>query len=188
MLASTSPYRRTLMERLGVPFRAVAPRFDESSVSPAGKNPQELAEALALGKARSIAAVEPGATVIGSDQLVAIDGRIFGKPGSVDRAIEQLQALAGATHELYTALVVIQANRSLRHTDRTRLRMRPLTSEEIARYVAHDLPLDCAGSYKLEERGIVLFDSIETDDYTAIMGLPLLRLTSILRGLGFAIP
>ena len=188
VLASTSPYRRTLLERLGVPFRTLAPRFDESSFSPAGKSPREVAEALALGKAKSIAQVEPDAVVIGSDQLVAIDGRIFGKPGSIDRSIDQLQALAGRTHELYTALVVLQADRSFRHTDLTRLRMRPLDRDEITRYVAHDRPLDCAGSYKLEERGIVLFNRIESEDHTAIMGLPLLRLTTILRGLGFWVP
>ena len=188
VLASTSPYRRALLERLGLSFRTVAPRFNESSVSATGKSPQELAEALAMGKARSVAAIEPAATVIGSDQLVAIDGTIFGKPGSVDRAIDQLETLSGRTHELYTAVVVIQANRSLRYTDLTRLRMRPLLRDEIARYVNRDRPLDCAGSYKLEEQGIVLFESIETDDHTAIMGLPLLRLTSILRGLGFVVP
>lgn len=188
ILASTSPYRRALLERLGVPFRVVAPRFDESSVPAIGKSPLELAEALALGKARSVAAIEPGATVIASDQLAAIDETILGKPGTTDRAIDQLQMLSGRVHELYTALVVIQASRLLRHTDLARLRMRPLDRAEIARYVARDQPLDCAGSYKLEQQGIVLFESIETEDHTAITGLPLLRLTSILRGLGFTLP
>jgi 7-methyl-GTP pyrophosphatase len=188
VLASTSPYRRVLLERLGVPFRILAPRFEESSIPTDAGSPLEVAEALALGKAQSISAVEPGATVIGSDQLVAIEGQIFGKPGSIERAIDQLQALAGRTHELYTALVVLHADRSCRHTDVTRLRMRSLDRDEIGRYLAHDRPLDCAGSYKLEERGIVLFESIESADHTAIMGLPLVRLTTILRELGFAIP
>jgi septum formation protein len=188
VLASTSAYRRALLSRLGVPFRCVAPRFDESSIPSDGKSPRAIAEALALGKAASVAAIEPGATIIGCDQLVALEGLVFGKPGSVERAVDQLHALAGRTHELITALVVLKRDRSFCHTDVTRLRMRRLTRREIERYVAHDRPLDCAGSYKLEERGIVLFESIETEDHTAITGLPLIRLTSFLRTLGHAVP
>jgi septum formation protein len=147
-----------------------------------------MAEALALAKARSIVEVDPAATVIGCDQLATIDGRILGKPGTIDQAIVQLTELAGRTHELCTALVVIRASELFCHTDVTRLRMRLLDHDEIARYVAHDRPVDCAGSYRLEERGIVLFDRIETEDHTAITGLPLLRLTTILRSLGFVVP
>ncbi len=188
VLASTSTYRRSLLERLGVPFRCVAPRFDESAVALEGKAPRALAELLARGKAMSIAAIEPEATVIGCDQLVAFEGKVFGKPGSVDRAIDQLLAMSGQTHELITALVVIQRKRSFDHVDVTRLRMRALGRAEIERYVAHDQPLDCAGAYKLEERGIVLFDQIQAEDHTAITGLPLIRLTTFLRELGFAVP
>jgi septum formation protein len=187
-LASTSPYRRALLARLGVPFRCAAPRFDEASIPRAGKSPRALAEALALGKAESIFAIELGTIVIGCDQLVALDGRILGKPGSAPRAIAQLRELAGQTHELYTALVVLAGKRSFRHTDLTQMRMRRLSDDEITRYVSQDQPLDCAGSYKVEERGIVLFDKIQTEDHTAIMGLPLLRLTTILRELGAAVP
>ena len=132
--------------------------------------------------------LEPGATVIGCDQLVALEGRILGKPGTQVRAIEQLQALSGRTHELITALVVLRAEQVLRHTDVSRLRMRELTRREIERYVEHDRPVDCAGSYKLEQRGIVLFESIATDDHTAITGMPLIQLTSILRALGHQVP
>jgi septum formation protein len=188
VLASTSVYRRELLARLGVPFRWVAPRFDETALSRDGKTPRAVAEALAEGKAASIAVIERGATVIGCDQLVALEGRILGKPGSLERAIEQLQALAGRTHELITALVVLRAEQSFRHTNVTRLRMRSLTHAEIERYVGHDRPVDCAGSYKLEQRGIVLFESIDTEDQSAITGLPLIRLTSILRTLGYAVP
>ncbi len=188
VLASTSVYRRELLARLGIPFRWTAPRFDEAALSRDGKTPRTVAEALAEGKAASISVLERGATVIGCDQLVVLEGRILGKPGSLECVIEQLQALAGRTHELITALVVLRDEQSLRHTDITRLRMRPLTLPEIERYVEHDRPVDCAGSYKLEQRGIVLFESIETDDQSAITGLPLIRLTSILRTLGHAVP
>ncbi len=188
VLASTSVYRRQLLARLGIPFRWVAPRFDEAALSRDGKTPRTVAETLAEGKAASIAVLERSATVIGCDQLVALEGRILGKPGSLERAIEQLQTLAGRTHELITALVVLRAEQSFRHTNVTRLHMRPLTHPEIERYVEHDRPVDCAGSYKLEQRGIVLFESIATEDQSAITGLPLIRLTSILRTLGHAVP
>jgi septum formation protein len=188
VLASTSPYRRALLLRLGVPFRCLAPRFDETSVSIIGKDPCQAAEMLARGKAESIAATEPAATIIGCDQLVSLEGRIIGKPGTMERAIEQLEAMAGRTHDLVTALVVIHGDESFYHTDFTRLRMRPLTRDELKRYAAHDQPVDCAGSYKLEERGIVLFETIETQDHTAITGLPLIALVGFLRELGFPVP
>jgi septum formation protein len=188
VLASTSPYRRVLLARLGVPFRCVAPNFDESSIPPKSREPRELAEALAWGKAASIAPTESFATIIGCDQLVSLEGRIFGKPGSLKGAADQLLALTGRTHELITALVVIRGPQRLFHTDVTRLRMRALTRSEIERYVTNDRPVDCAGSYKLEERGITLFETIETQDHTAITGLPLIALTGFLRELGFVIP
>jgi septum formation protein len=188
VLASTSPYRRTLLERLGVPFRCVAPRFDEQSIPAAGIEPVALAEALARGKAASVVQLEPDAAIIGCDQLVSFGGQVFGKPGSADRAVDQLGAMSGRSHELITSLVVIHADREFVHTDVTRLRMRRLARSELERYVAADRPLDCAGSYKLEERGIALFDRIESADHTAITGLPLIALVGFLRELGFAIP
>ena len=188
VLASTSTYRSTLLERLGVPFRCVAPPFDERSIPVAGVEPLALAEALARGKAAGVARLEPDAAIIGCDQLVSFGGRVFGKPGSADRAVDQLGAMSGRSHELITSLVVIHADREFVHTDVTRLRMRRLTRAELERYVAADRPFDCAGSYKLEERGITLFDRIESDDHTAITGLPLIALVGFLRELGFVIP
>ncbi len=188
VLASTSTYRRALLERLDLPFRCVAPRFDESSISPSGLTPRGLAEALARGKAESVANELPDATVIGCDQLVALEGRILGKPGSIEAAIDQLEAMTGRWHELVTSLLVVKAGRRIAHTDVTRLRMRSLRREEIERYVLRDRPLDCAGSYKLERAGIALFERIESEDQSAITGLPLIALTSILRGLGFPVP
>lgn len=190
VLASTSPYRRALLERLGIAFRCRAPLCDEAKVKRALGDlpPRLLAERLAMAKASSLAGVEPGATIIGCDQLVALDGRILGKPGTRELAVEQLVTMAGRTHELITSMVVIREGESLGHTDVSRLRMRPLSRQAIERYVTADDPIDCAGSYKLESRGIVLFDRIESDDQTAITGLPLVALVANLERLGFVIP
>jgi len=188
ILASTSPYRRALLERLGVPFHCVAPSVDEEAFKDAGMPPRALAARLARLKAESVAEAEPGAVVVGSDQLVAFEGRVFGKPGDADRAVEQLVTLAGRSHELITSVSVVHPWGAFDHTDVTTLWMRPLTRNEIERYVAADRPFDCAGSYKLEERGIVLFEKIASDDHSAITGLPLIALTTILRGLGFSTP
>jgi septum formation protein len=190
VLASTSGYRRGLLERLGVPFRCRAPLCDESALQreSAGMEPRRLAETLAMAKASSLGEEEPSSTIIGCDQLVSFGGRVFGKPGTAERAIDQLLSMSGQTHELITALVVTRGPNVFRHTDVTLLRMRPLSRDAIERYVAADRPLDCAGSYKLESRGIVLFDRIESEDHSAITGLPLIALVTILRELGFAIP
>jgi septum formation protein len=189
VLASTSRYRAALLGRLGVPFRGVAPDCDEDAYKARGLTPEALAETLALAKAESLrGSLEPSATIIGSDQVAAIDGEILGKPGSPEAAAAQLARLAGRTHRLVTAVAVLQGERVLRHTDVTRLTMRPLTEAQIARYVAADQPLDCAGSYKLEERGVALFSSVESADHTAIVGLPLIALTGMLIALGYEIP
>jgi septum formation protein len=190
VLASTSGYRRSLLERLGLPFRCRAPLCDESTLQrdSAELEPRRLAEMLALAKVSSLAEEEAGSTIIGCDQLVSFAGRVFGKPGTPERAIDHLLSMSGQTHELITALVVIRGPEVFRHTDITRLRMRPLARDAIERYVTADRPFDCAGSYKLESRGIVLFDRIETEDHSAITGLPLIALVTILRELGVAIP
>jgi septum formation protein len=190
VLASTSAYRRALLERLGLPFRCCAPLCDEAALQreAADLEPRRLAERLALAKASSLVEDEPGSAIIGSDQLVSFGGRVFGKPGTMERAVDQLFSMAGQTHELITALMVIRGSDVFRHTDVTRLRMRPLSREAIERYIIADAPIDCAGSYKLESRGIVLFDRIESDDHSAITGMPLIALVTILRELGFTIP
>src|SRR6185312_7916998 len=121
-----------------------------------------LAAKLAHAKAASVAAEEPGAAIIGCDQLVSLGGRIFGKPGTAEGAVDQLVSMSGQTHELITALVVIRGDHTFTHTDLAQLEMRPLPRDAIERYVAADRPYDCAGSYKLESRGIVLFERIES--------------------------
>ena len=191
VLASTSPYRRELLARLGLPFRTRAPACDEWALKralPAGLAPEGVAAALARAKAESLRDVEPHAVVLGSDQLVALGDRILGKPGSVEAAAAQLAALAGRTHLLVTAVAVVHEGRVLEHVDVTHLRMRALSSAQIERYVAADAPLDCAGSYRLEARGIALFESIAGGDHTAIVGLPLMAVTSLLASLGFPVP
>jgi len=188
VLASTSIYRRALLQRLGLPFRWRAPRCDEESFKSEKSDPRSLAEKLAAAKVASLVSVEPGATIIGCDQVVSFRGLVFGKPGSTARAVEQLSAMAGQTHALVTALVVVQRDRLFRHTDVTSLRMRALSLSSIERYVAADQPLDCAGSYKLEARGIALFEKIESEDHTAITGLPLVALVRILLELGYEVP
>lgn len=190
ILASTSPYRRELLARLGLPFECRPPLVDEEALKrqfgPIA--PEDLAAALAEAKAAGLAQSQPDATLIGSDQLATCDGRILGKPGDAQAAIEQLQAMSGREHRLITALAVRRDGTVHRHTDVTTLRMRPLNDVEIRRYVAADQPYDCAGSYKLESRGIALFDRIESSDQTAIVGLPLIALVTILRDLGYPLP
>lgn len=194
ILASTSPYRRALMERLGLPFRTVSPDVDEAAEASrlarevGGDYPRSLAEHLARAKACALVEVEPDATLIGSDQLVAFGDQILGKPGTPEAAIEQLAMLAGSTHRLVTALAVRHRGRLYEHTDISFLTIRSLDREALRRYVDADRPWDCAGSYKLESRGIALMERIETADPTAITGLPLIALTNILRSLGYPIP
>ena len=188
VLASTSKYRRQLLERLGLPFRCRAPLIDEEQLKDPRLSPYALAEMLAEAKTFSLRDAEPTATIIGGDQVAACDERILGKPGTEAAAVEQLFSLAGRTHQLITAICLWHEGRLSKHVDVTTLHMRPLTTPEIERYVAADQPLDCAGSYKLEQRGITLFSSIQSADQTAIVGLPLMALTSMLRDIGCEIP
>jgi septum formation protein len=192
ILASTSRYRRQLLARLGLPFRVLAPVCDEDDHKQVHLEPRALTEALALAKAQSLQASWPAATIIGSDQVAAVeegDGwLVLGKPGDADRAVEQLACLAGRTHHLVTALAVVHRGRIWRHTDVTKLTMRPLAGADLRRYVDLDRPFDCAGAYKLEAHGIGLFSRIDSADHSAITGLPLLALTGILAEIGYAVP
>jgi septum formation protein len=184
VLASTSPYRRRLLARLGHPFDVAAPGVDEDRAAPDG-DPCAVARALARAKAEAVAMrAGPGIVVIGSDQVCALGDERLGKPGSEQGARAQLRRLAGRTHELLTAVAVVHHGGLEEFVDRTRLTMRELTDAEIAAYVAVDHPVDCAGSYKLEASGIGLFERIESADWTAVEGLPLLELASVLRRLG----
>ena len=189
ILASTSRYRRALLERLGVPFSSEAPRCDEEALKQPGMAPQALAEFLAEAKAASVSALFPEAVVIGSDQLVALDEDVLGKPHTAPAAVAQLERLSGRSHRLITALVVAGPHGARRrHTNITILGMRRLDRATLTRYVEADQPLDCAGAYKLECRGIALFERIDSADQSAITGLPLMALTGMLRESGYAVP
>lgn len=188
ILASTSPYRKALLERLGIPFRVENPPVDEDDWKQKGLLPEELALTLAIEKARTVASDNLESLVIGSDQLAVLEGTILGKPGSRKRAIEQLSRLAGKTHRLFTAVCVRHGSRERVIQDAVSLRMRQLDRAAIERYVDFDEPFDCAGSYKIESRGICLFEQIDCADATAIEGLPLLALSHLLREFGCDFP
>jgi septum formation protein len=190
VLASTSPYRRALLERLGVDFAAVAPDCDEDQWKGQGLSAEELVTRLAREKAESVAASHPDAVIIGSDQAAEVDDEILGKPGTPAGARQQLKRLAGREHRLLTALCVLDARTGQRAEglDIHRLRLRRLSDEQIARYVNADNPVDCAGSYKIEGLGIALFESVEGTDFTAVVGLPLTRVVALLGRLGIEIP
>jgi septum formation protein len=208
ILASTSPFRKSLFERLNLPFETMAPDFDEEDFK---KNNCEknnwdavrLTQELSIGKAKSLCArfssrlVDSSITptiIIGSDQVLDLNGVIFGKPKTAEKAFAQLQQMSGKTHRLVTSMAIVQnqidnsAQKVIVHTDITTLKMRALSDEEIIRYIDSDKPFDCAGSYKFEKLGISLFDKVETEDATSIVGLPLLVLTQKLRQLGVKLP
>lgn len=184
ILASTSRYRRELLERLRLRFSVQAPDVDERALP--GESPATIASRLALAKARAVAERRPAAVVIGSDQVAELDGTPIGKPGTHGRAVEQLRAMSGRTVVFHTAVAVVCAAR--RHEAQARVpvtvRVRPLRDEEIEHYLRAEQPYDCAGSAKAETLGIALLESIESDDPTALVGLPLIRTCAMLRAAG----
>ena len=188
ILASTSVYRRELLARLRLPFESVAPNVDESQH--AHERPAELSARLAREKALAVARERPDALVIGSDQVASLAGRALGKPGSHDRAVEQLRACSGGTVSFYTSVCVAggggHAIESMQ--DHTEVVFRALDEAAIGRYVRAESPLDCAGSFKCEGLGISLFESLRSDDPTALVGLPLIGLCRLLRRFGLDIP
>lgn len=191
ILGSTSRYRHALLARLGLPFQARAPQVDEAALD--GEPPAAMAMRLARAKAEAVAALEPGAWVIGSDQVAELGGRALGKPYRREAAIAQLQALSGREARFHTALCVVRVAPDggvahLQSTDVTMVRFRPLSPDEIERYIDAEQPLDCAGSFKCEGLGITLFDAIETSDPTALVGLPLIATARHLREAGFRVP
>lgn len=185
ILASTSKYRGALLSQLGWSFKALNPGVDESSVKGSLTSPLEVASALAELKARAVFVQHPEACVIGSDQVCMLEGEILSKPGFRPKAIEQLSKMQGKAHELITAVTVLSPKGEINFHNRTVLFMRSLSLKEMSDYIDADSPLDCAGSYKLESKGIKLFEKIEMDDHTSIIGLPLIQLTNHLLSLGY---
>ena len=188
ILASTSPYRAAQLRRLGLEFEICDPQVDESSFKQAGLAPEILAETLAMEKAKGVFQQNPGAIVIGGDQLVSFEETILGKPGTAERALEQLSVMQGKTHLLITAISVLGPDFSETHINYTKLKMRPLDLDAIKRYVEFDQPLNCAGAYKLESQGITLFEEIQSSDHSAISGIPLIALTTLLMQAGVTLP
>lgn len=184
ILASTSRYRRELLQRLRLPFDMVAPDVDETPQS--GERPADLALRLALAKARAVGAVEPDAVVIGSDQVADLDGVALGKPGTHERAVAQLQAMRSRRVVFQTAVAVVHARRSFEQTVLVpvAVRFRDFSDAQIERYLRLEQPYDCAGSAKCETLGITLVDAIESDDPTALVGLPLIGTCALLRAAG----
>jgi septum formation protein len=188
VLASTSPYRRQLLERFGQRFTVAAPDVDESPLP--GETPVDLANRLARAKAEVVARRNPRSVVIGSDQIAVFGREILGKPGNPERCIEQLKAVSGQRLTFNTAVHVIQSDSGTceGHLDVTTVYFRKLSDEEIVRYVARERPVNCAGGFKVEALGISLFERIESQDPTALIGLPLIWLSAALRRAGLTLP
>jgi septum formation protein len=184
ILASTSRYRRALLERLRLPFTVQAPEVDEGAL--AGEAPAALAGRLALAKAHAVAQQHPQAVVIGSDQVADLDGKAIGKPGTHEAAVQQLRAMRGRTIVFHTAVAVVCAARDFEAQALVpvTVRVRELGDAEIEHYLRTEQPYDCAGSAKSETLGIALLDAIESDDPTALVGLPLIRTCAMLRAAG----
>ncbi len=184
ILGSTSRYRRELLERLGIPFSVAAPDIDESPEP--GERPADTALRLAAAKARAVAARHGDALVIGSDQVADCAGRAIGKPGGRDRAIAELQRLSGQTVVFHTGLALVHAPSGRIQTVVAPVtsRFRRLRDDEITAYLDREAPYDCAGGVKSEALGIALFESIASDDPTALIGLPLIALCRMLRAEG----
>ncbi|KMZ12558.1 Maf/YceF/YhdE family protein [Candidatus Burkholderia humilis] len=188
ILTSSSPYRRELLEHLRVPFDVVSPDVDETPLD--GETPEQTALRLSVAKARAVAEKAPGAAiVIGSDWVATFDGKQIGKPGTHENAVAQLQAMRGRSVEFHSALCVFDSRTDhAQSTDIvTRVRFRDYSDVEIETYLRAETPYDCAGSAKSEGLGIALLDAIESDDPTALIGLPLIALTKMLRAAGFSI-
>ena len=184
VLASTSRYRRELLDRLGLPFETDKPETDETPQ--AGESPAATAMRLAIDKARAVAARHTDALIIGSDQVASVGDERFGKPGSVARAIAQLRQMSGRAITFHTAVCLLDTRTGEAPTlcVPTEVRFRVLNDDEIDRYVTRDMPLDCAGSAKSEALGITLLEHIRGDDPNALVGLPMIALCRLLRDAG----
>lgn len=187
ILGSTSPYRRELLSRLRIPFEVVSPDVDETPYP--SETPQQLACRLAMAKARAVAAMHPASVVIGSDQVADLDGEPLGKPHAHDRAVEQLRRMRGKTVIFQTAVAVVCQDAKFAQMDLAQVKVsfRDLSDTEIEAYLLAETPYDCAGSAKSEGLGIAILESIDNDDPTALVGLPLIRTCRMLRAAGLVL-
>lgn len=186
ILASSSPYRAELLSRLRLPFTGIAPDIDETV--DAGETAQTLTGRLALAKARALCKRHPGRWVLGSDQAAAVDGLILGKPGNHERAVQQLSFLSGKSVQFLTAVALVNGERVHRAMDLTTARFRQLSLAQIEHYLAQEPAYDCAGSFKCEGLGIALFEEIQSNDPTGLIGLPLIAVRHLLAEAGYDLP
>lgn len=187
ILASSSPFRRELLQRLGLPFQCISPDVDESPL--VDESPQQLVERLALSKANAISEKHPQAVVIGSDQVALHGDKIVGKPGSHAQAVEQLREASGNAVTLYTGLAVVclETRQQLSGVIPFTVVFRELSDEQIENYLLKDQPYNCAGAVKAESLGVALFERFEGDDPNALIGLPLIRLVRMLESVGLRV-
>lgn len=180
VLASTSPYRKALLHRLGLPFETASPTTDETPL--AGETSEHLVRRLAEAKARAVAERFPDALIIGSDQVAVLEGVILGKPGNHDTALAQLRAASGKRVSFLTGLCLVNAGTGRAQTEVVTFDVvfRKLSAAQIEAYLRKETPYDCAGSFKSEGLGIALFERLEGDDPNALIGLPLIRLIAML--------
>lgn len=188
VLASSSRYRQGLLDRFLHDYETISPGVDEAPVE--GEIPAALATRLARDKAEAISSTQHDALVIGADQLAVLDNRVLGKPGDHQKAVEQLLAASGKQVTFLTAVCVLDpvTRRRYEHTDRTTVRFRQFDRRLADAYLNHDEPYDCAGSFRIEGAGFVLFESVSTDDPTALVGLPMIWLAGTLQELGYLLP
>ncbi|MCS7101363.1 MAG: Maf family nucleotide pyrophosphatase [Burkholderiaceae bacterium] len=187
VLASTSPYRRALLERLRLPFLVARPDVDEAALP--GESPATTALRLAEKKARAVAAHHPGALIIGSDQVAEVDGTRLGKPGGFAAALAQLERMQGRTVVFHTAVALLDAAGGALRTANvpTEVRFRTLPRAALEAYLHLDEPYDCAGAAKIESAGIALVEAVRSEDPTALIGLPLITVTSLLADFGVSV-
>ncbi len=188
VLGSSSPFRKELLARLQLPFETSSPDIDESHLE--NETPEELVARLAIGKAQEVAKSFPSHLVIGSDQVAVNEGEILGKPGSFEKAVEQLSAASGKGVQFYTGLTLLNSATGAMQTEVVPfvVHFRELSKERIARYLKAEEPYNCAGSFKSEGLGITLFEKLEGEDPSALMGLPLIRLVRMLEQQGAQFP
>jgi len=188
VLASASPYRRGLLDRFLDDYESVSPDIDESNSD--GLSPKKLARGLARQKAETVSRTARNSLIIGADQLAVLDGQVLGKPGEHQKAVEQLMAASGQTVTFRTAVCILDPVGRTRyeHVDKTTVRFRQFDRRLAETYLRHDEPYDCAGSFKIEGAGFVLFESVKTDDPTALIGLPMIWVSDVLLELGYLLP
>ncbi len=188
VLASSSSYRRGLLDRFLDDYETVSPNVDETDDGT--EPPESFAARLAREKAEAVSSTHHDALIIGADQIAVLDGQVLGKPGEHQKAVEQLLAASGKALQFLTAVCVLDPVGRTRHEhiDRTIVRFRQFDLRLVETYLHHDQPYDCAGSFKVEGAGFVLFESVQTDDPTALIGLPMIWLAATLRKLGYLLP